>query len=198
MAEGLALTLPAHGIEVVAHMINSVDLLAAYPKVRPDVVQLDVGLGTRTSGIAAGENLLSAYPDAKVVFFSIYDDLHMIAAGYRAGAMAYITKITPVEVLAEAIRTAAQGEVFYLPGIAERVCGLAQRRTGVDPRESLTDRELQVLIGIARSKSNEDLAADLGCTAKTVGVIRQRVLEVCDIKDAAEASALADRYGLLM
>jgi two-component system invasion response regulator UvrY len=196
-ADGLAHSLKPLHMEVVETLVKAEGLSQSYARCKPDVVLLDIGLGDATSGIDAARELLRAQPDAKIVFFSTYDDLSMVAAGYRVGALAYVTKITPVRVLGDAIRAAAAGDTYFLPGMAEKLAVRELRRGQVDPRRSLGERDLKVFVGLARGLTNEAIAGELGLSQKTISGIRQRVFAALKIGTVAEAAALAERHDLL-
>jgi len=140
-----------------------------------DVVLLDLNMDT-TSGITTIETLLEQYEEAKIVVFSFRESLTTISATYKAGAKGYLTKSAGTHMLAEAIERVASGHNYYMPGMAEKLMDFEHEEVKEkDPREELTEKELEIFTLLAEGKDNEQVAEELKLTEKSVA---NRALEI--------------------
>ncbi|MDQ5854517.1 MAG: response regulator transcription factor, partial [Chloroflexota bacterium] len=117
----------------------------------------------------------------------------------RAGALSYLLKDVSVDVLADAIRKAAQGEAVLHPRVAARVIKDLQGglHDGPNPFTQLSDRELDVLRLIAGGLSNSDIAARLILSEKTVKGHVSNILSKLQLADRTQAAVFAWREGIV-
>ncbi|MGW1339447.1 response regulator [Kribbella sp. NPDC002412] len=155
--------------------------------VRPDVVLMDLNLGSGPGGAEVTARL-RALPDApQVLVLTTYDTEADIMSAIDAGASGYLLKDAPPEDLFRAIRGTARGEVVLAPAVAARLV----RRTG----PSLTDREVEILGLLATGQSNRELAKRLFVSEATIKSHLSHIytkLEV-DTRAAAVARAIEQR-----
>jgi DNA-binding NarL/FixJ family response regulator len=118
---GFALSLSAQGMEVVGQAKSPSEAAAMYAEFRPDVAVLDIRFGTELTGMDAAQNILRNDPKAKIVFLSQFDQDSLIKETYRLGAHAFVTKDCDPADLADAVRHAHAGKLYFLPQIAERL-----------------------------------------------------------------------------
>ncbi len=161
----------------------------------PDVVVMDLGL-PRLNGVEATARLKRERPDIRVVALSMNDDAPTVDRALRAGARGYVLKGAGVESLAEAVRTAARGDVYLSPGISDYVLQgyLAADQADPDP---LTSREREVLQLVAEGHTGRQAAARLGLSPKTVDNHRGRIMEKLGIHTTAGLVRYAMRIGLV-
>jgi NarL family two-component system response regulator LiaR len=128
----------------------------------PDVTLMDLVM-PGMDGVEATRQLKQVSPRTQVIVLTSYHDDEHIFPVLRAGALSYILKDVGVEVLADAIRKAAQGEAVLHPRVAARVIKDLQGGLHDQPNPfvELSDRELEVLRLIASGMSNTDIAAQL-------------------------------------
>ncbi|MFI7067047.1 response regulator [Kribbella sp. NPDC050124] len=155
--------------------------------VRPDVVLMDLNLGSGPGGAEVTARL-RALPEApQVLVLTTYDTEADILSAIDAGASGYLLKDAPPEDLFRAIRGTARGEVVLAPAVAARLV----RRTG----PSLTDREVEILGLLATGQSNRELAKRLFVSEATIKSHLSHIytkLEV-DTRAAAVARAIEQR-----
>jgi len=190
---GVTQALRDHHIDIVKALDNAINLLAEYRAAKPDVVVLDIRLPVGPEGIAAGRQLAEAEPNAHIVFFSQFDDAKLVGDAYKLGGLAYVLKMSHPDVLAEAIRRAAKGESWIPDDVAQL---LAQRslRGGSSPFDGLDDREKDVFWRVASGQNNEQIAAELGLSLRTISATRAKTMAKLSISSAVEAAHLAERY----
>lgn len=141
-------------------------------------------------------SLLSKEPEARIVFYSQFDQNEVIREAYRLGAAAYVTKNQPPGVLATAIEEAARGKTYFVPAIAERLALLGVRGDE-SPRSRLDAREAEVFVQLANGLTNNEIAERMSLSSKTIGVIAQAIREKLGVQRAAEMTRLAVRYGMI-
>ncbi|MEO0660957.1 MAG: response regulator transcription factor [Planctomycetota bacterium] len=171
---GLTLILDAQdGIEVVAQAGNGEEAVARALELRPDVCLMDVRM-PGMDGIEATTRL--AGPDVAdplaVVVITTFDLDEYVFAALKAGARGFLLKDAGPELLAEAIRAAAAGDALIAPSITARLlarfAGAEADADLAQPRESLTEREEEVLRAVARGRTNQEISRELFISLSTV------------------------------
>jgi two-component system invasion response regulator UvrY len=194
--EGLRAALTKRGMRVVGETGSADEVVGRYRQCRPDVLVLDLRFGQGATGLDVARSLLSKEPEARIVFYSQFDQNEVIREAYRLGASAYITKNQPPDVLAQAISEAALGKTYFVPAIAERLALLGVRGDE-SPRARLDAREAEVFVQLANGLTNNEIAAQMSLSSKTIGVIAQAIREKLGVQRAAEMTRLAVRYGMI-
>ncbi len=187
---GLAASLGLENdMEVAAEASDEAEALALYAEHKPDVVIMDLQLGSG-SGLDATAHLCVAHPGAKVLIFSSFARDEDVYRAIRAGALGYLQKAAPRDDLLQAVRTVAQGKRWLTPDIAQR---LADRLTRPEP----SPREREVLALIAKGRSNKEIAAALTLSEDTVKRHVSNVMEKLGAQDRTQAVTEALRRGLI-
>lgn len=168
---GLAMILGAQDdIEVVATAVDGQDAVEQARALRPDVCLLDIRM-PRLNGIEATRAL--AGPDVPdpmaVVVVTTFDLDDYVYGALLAGAKGFLLKDCGPELLAHAVRAAADGGSLIAPSVTTRLLkGFATRDAPTEPVSPLTDREEQVLVAVARGLTNHEVAAELYISLSTV------------------------------
>lgn len=188
-------------IEVVAEAGDGAEALTEAERTRPDVVLMDVRM-PRTDGIAATAAITAALPETRVLILTTFDLDEYAFAGLRAGASGFMLKDSKAEHLVDAVRAVAAGEAVMSPRITRRMLDLFGSRipaeeTGPDPTAALSSREREVLLAIARGRSNPEIAAELFVSEATVKSHVGRVLAKLDLRDRVHAVIYAYEHDLL-
>ena len=162
-----------------------------------DVLLLDLSLPGQ-SGVDVLRAVRQRYPALKVLMLSGFPEERYALPMIRNGANGYLCKDCERDELIRAIRTVAQGRRYVSPRTAEL---LADDLAGVStslPHESLSERELQVFLRLARGESVSGIADLLNLSVKTVSTYRSRLLEKLEVTSNAELAAYALRHGLMV
>jgi two-component system, NarL family, invasion response regulator UvrY len=194
--EGLIGALKRLGLRVAGQVQRATDVVANYMQTRPDVLVLDVRFGPGPTGLDVARELIARDANARIVFYSQFDQNEVIREAYRLGGAAFITKDTRPEVLARAIGEAHAGRTFFLPEIAERLALLGVRGDP-SPRSMLDEREVEVFMLMAGGLTNNEIAERMSLSAKTIGSIGQSVKEKLGVQRATDMTRLAVRHGML-
>ncbi|HNB53261.1 MAG TPA: response regulator transcription factor [Anaerolineales bacterium] len=198
---------------VVGEAENGQEALAAFEKLAPDVVLMDIRMPVM-NGVEAIGHLRGRWPEAKVIILTTFDDDAYVFDGLRAGAMGYLLKDVSGDELAEAIRTVAKGGALIDPSVTRKVVAefarltnpargtpSAQpapptRSTGPLP-EPLSDREQEILRLLAEGLTNREIAQKLYLAEGTVKNYISSILLKIDARDRTQAALRARELGLI-
>lgn len=171
---GLIAVLP--DAETVIEATSGDEAIDVYRRHKPDIVILDIRLGDRHRGLNVLSALLSIDDDVRVIIFSFFDDLGMVANALQMGALAYVSKGAPADELLTAISRVRQGERYIEKRIAMEVAFAKDLNNSAN---DLTPRETEILALLSQAKSIGEIAASMGVAYKTVanalGVIKQKL-----------------------
>lgn len=184
------------GIKVVGEACDGEEAVRLARKNPPHVVLMDVkmpGIG----GLEATRKLLRMDPDIKVlVLTTISNDLYP-ARLLKIGASGYITKGSSMDEMVQAIRAVHSGQRYISPEIASQLAFRHVNDKEDSPFDTLSERELQVMLMITKGTKVQDIAEKLCLSPKTVNSYRYRIFEKLAIKNDVELTLLAIRHGLI-
>jgi len=190
-------------MEVVGEADDGRAALEALAVTRADVVLMDVRM-PGLDGVQATERLLAEdRPDPpKVIVLTTFDLDEYVFAAIRAGASGFLLKDARPDELLDAIRAVIGGDAVVAPSatrrLLEHVAGALPAAMGEDPRlAELTPREREVLLEIARGRSNAEIAGDLFMAEATVKTHVGRLLAKLDQRDRVQLAVLAYETGLV-
>jgi len=182
---GLRLLLERHAdIEVVAEAATGEEALEHVNGLSPDVVVLDIVM-PGTNGIDVLPELLAAAPATKILILSMQDDPMYVRKAFSAGASGYLPKEAADVELVQAVREVASGRHFVHPAVGARLASAdaAADAAGPDP---LTTREHEVLHLLALGHTNQEVAAMLAISVRTIETHRARIVEKLGLTTRAE------------
>lgn len=176
----------APDISVVAEASNGLAAIQEYQRTHPDVAVLDISM-PGMDGLHAVREISSVDPNARILILTVYPEHQYAVRALKAGALGYITKGTSSRELHDAVRIVAQGKQFLSNEARDNVImQLLAKRAQVDPLQSLSDRELQVLCLITRGQKPREIADDLRLSAKTIESYKSRAMQKLDLQNDAE------------
>ena len=201
MRGGFRMILDAHDdIEVVGEAIDGRDAVEQYGRTAPDVVVMDVRMPAM-DGIEATRRLTVADPPARVLILTTFDLDEYVYEALRAGASGFLLKDCPPEELVAAVRVVAAGEALIAPSVTRRLieefARRPQRPAAPDGLDELTEREREVLVLMARGRSNAEIATGLFVAETTVKTHVGHVLAKLRLRDRAQAVVVAYESGLV-
>jgi two-component system invasion response regulator UvrY len=194
--KGFAMSLAAEGMDVVGQAKTPQEAVEQYVALLPDVVVLDIRFGAEMTGLDAAKHILEKQPEAQIVFLSQFDQDALIKETYRLGAKAFVTKDCDPADLAVAVQRASQGELYFMPQIAERLANLSVRGDA-SPQTLLDERSLEIFKLMAEGLTNVEIAEKLDLSQKTISNISQAVKEKLGIHRPALITKLAMKHGLI-
>ena len=192
----------AEGITVVGEAANGESALSAAVAHRPDVVLMDIRM-PGMDGLEATRLLTRGPAAPKVVMLTTFDLDEYVYEALRAGASGFLLKDSPRADLIAAVRAAAAGNALLAPSVTRRLIEAFARRppeTMPSPARlaSLTAREREVLVLLARGGSNTEIAAALFVSEATVKTHVGNLLAKLGLRDRVQAVILAYETGIIV
>lgn len=186
------------GFVVVGEAGNGSEAISLASELRPDVVVLDITMPDQ-SGLEVAARLRIDGSATRILILSMHNNAEYVLESVRAGAHGYLLKDTAAAELRTAIRAVCRGESYFSPPVASRLTA-AVRGEHDAPHATLdllTGREREVLLGIARGRTNKEIAAELGISHRTVETHRESLTRKLQIRTVAELTRLAIESGMI-
>ncbi|MDT2009567.1 response regulator transcription factor [Rhodococcus opacus] len=175
-------------IEVIAEAGTGEEAVDAVREFSPQLVTMDLALGSGIDGVEAIRRLRQVDPDLPVLVFTTYDTDADVVRAIDAGATGYVLKdSTPPEIFA-AVRGAAAGQSVLSPPVASRLVQQMQR-----PEEALTPREAELLTLLAKGMTNKELGRALFISEATVKTHLAHIYAKLGVDTRAAAVSVALR-----
>jgi DNA-binding NarL/FixJ family response regulator len=184
----------------IAESARIADALALVTAVKFDLALVDLGLPDG-SGVDVVTKLRDVQPECQSVVVTIHDDDEHLFPALQAGAFGYILKEQARELITEQLQRISQGEPPLSPSIARRV--MAYFANKAKPRVdanlinvSLTDRESEVLLRVAKGYTLPEIGVQLGLSRHTIADYVKQIYRKLNVSSRAEAALEAQRLGL--
>ena len=187
----------AANVDVVAEAADGHEVLGAVDLHRPDVVLMDIRM-PRLDGIAA-TRLLVAQPDPPaVVVLTTFDADELVLRALQAGAAGFLLKDTPPAEIVRAIELVHAGDAMLSPAVTRRLISLVARDSDAaartdrarDRMATLSPREHDVALAVARGQANAEIAAALHLSVPTVKAHVSRLLDKLDVDNRVQIALL--------
>jgi DNA-binding NarL/FixJ family response regulator len=179
----------SEGFRCLSQYANAEDALKDLPRVRPDVVLMDINL-PGMNGVQCVRQLKALLPEIQVMMLTVYEDTENIFNALAAGASGYMLKRTSSKELLEAIRDVQRGGSPMTMHIARKVVQSFQHTAATaQPTENLSEREQQVLDCLTQGLMYKEIAEKLGISYETVHTYIRRIYEKLQVRTRTEAVA---------
>jgi two-component system, NarL family, nitrate/nitrite response regulator NarL len=184
-------------IEVISEASDGVEGLSLAKELLPDVVLTDIDM-PNMNGLAFAEALRREVPSARVLVLSMYANTEYILRIIQSGAKGYVLKESDPADLLYAIEAVNRGDAFFSPDAArvalnQFVRGPSEVAMGAE----LTQREHEVLVGIAEGLSNKEIAGQLGVGVRTIETHREHIMTKLGIHSVAGLTKFAIAKGMV-
>jgi DNA-binding NarL/FixJ family response regulator len=184
-------------IEIVAEATNGEDIIAVVDRCAPDVVLMDIRLGSASDGFSLTRILKEHFPTVKVVIYSAFDDPDYVAQFLVVEADGYITKTSSPPQLTRAIEDAVAGGKPLSSEISKNLLTLKKEGPSDRTLEILSPRELEVLKLIAIGLSTRKIARQIRRSEGTVRKHRENLREKLGVRCIAELTRYAIEHKLI-
>ena len=189
-------------IELVGEATDGIEAVQLGRDAEPDVVLMDIRMPAM-DGLEATRQLLGGRPTTtRVLILTTFDADEYVYQALQAGASGFVLKDIPPEQLVDAIRTVAKGEQMLAPAVTRRLIEAYVQTPPVSarpvPREvdTLTPREREMLLLVARGLSNAEIAAEAVVSEPTVKTHIARILMKLGLRDRVQVVVYAYEHGL--
>lgn len=180
-------------IHVIAEASDGAEAWQLLTEHRPDVAVLDVRM-PQINGIDLTKRIKASYPQVRVLILTAYDDDPYILAALRAGADGFLLKTAPSSDLLRGVKELAAGKSFIDTEVAPKViAGL----TKANQIEAVSERELDVLRGVAKGRTNREIALALSISDRTVQGHLANIFGKLKVTSRTEAVTVGLQNGLL-
>ena len=190
----------AEDIRVVAECVDGAQAVATIPRLKPDVVLLDMRM-PGMNGIDVLQALAQQEALPPTVILTTFDDDQLVLAGLKAGARGYLLKDVSLDQLVEAVRTVAAGGSLVAPAVTQRLLAGVERMqnqfTSLDQPDPLTERETEILRLMASGYSNKEIANSLRVAEGTVKNHVSNILSKLGVRDRTRAVLKALEIGIV-
>ncbi len=175
-------------VEVVAEAADGAEALALLAELTPDILVLDISMPEKT-GLEVTKELRADASEVGVLILSMHDDPEYVLEAVRAGADGYVLKdVGPAE-LREALKTVHEGKEYFTDRVTHQLSVALREELERERKrsrvESLTPREREVLLRVAKGLTNREIAEEFGISPRTVETHRERVMSKLRIRSVA-------------
>lgn len=161
---------------------------------KPDILLLDLSMPD-INGIEVLKLLKSKVPEQKIVIFTAQSDLQYVKAALKYGADGYLTKSVDSNQLKESLKKVANGEKIVSQDISYQLTSyLMTEKKGTG---NLTSREYEIMLLVAKGKSNQDVAKELCIAVRTVETHVANILKKLKLVNRTQISSYAYENGLI-
>jgi DNA-binding NarL/FixJ family response regulator len=182
--------------EVVGTVSNGRDLLEVAPKLKPDVVLLDLGMPL-LNGQDAGERLKALLPKAKVIVLTMNEDSEIAAAAIEKWASGFLLKNSAGAELTHAIKEVLKGKSYVTPRIAQKLFDRFVRDPRTEHTKHLTSRQREVLQLLAEGRTMKEAADVLHVTPRTIAFHKYKIMDEFGLKTNSDLLRFAMKERLI-
>lgn len=185
------------GMKVVGEVASGEEAFQFCRNEEPDVVLMDMNM-PGIGGLEATKKIVRYCPDVKIIILTVHTEDPFPSKVMQMGAQGFVTKQTGPDDLIQAIRAVNVGQRYLAPDIAQQIA--LSKFSGSEseqPFETLSERELQIMLMITKGQKVQDIAEQLSLSSKTVNSYRYRMFEKLSICNDVELTHLAIRHGML-
>lgn len=198
LREGLKQLLEFDGsMEIIAEASDGIECLEILNNVNPDILLLDINMPLK-NGIEVLEELKVSKPNLKILILTVHGEVEYLIKAIDIGADGYIMKDSESSELKRAINEILSGEKYIQPSLIPMLNNkLANRDIDKDKLNSLTSRELEVLVQVANGMFNKEIAINLNISERTVKNHISNIFKKIDVSDRTQAAVFAIRNNLV-
>jgi two-component system, NarL family, invasion response regulator UvrY len=195
--EGLCRLLGSEsGIEVVGQTGSGREAVELCKQLKPDLIVLDYSLPDM-DGLETTSQIVPLKTGARILILTMYANEEYAIRLIRAGAAGFVVKGASPEELLTAVRKVARGGTYVSPAILDKMVGRMGKSEPETPESNLSDREIQVLLRLARGATTREVAEELHLSVSTVETYRSRILEKLNLRNNSDLTRFAIRRRLI-
>lgn len=198
MREGIKQLLEFDGsIEVIAEAADGIECLEKLQTVKPDVLLLDINMPNK-NGIEVLKEIKKNKINVKVLILTVHNEVEYLIKAVDIGVEGYILKDSESAELKNAINHVINGENYVQPSLIPALNSrLVNRDKDEEKIETLTKRELEVLIKVANGMFNKEIAQTLNISERTVKNHISNIFKKIEVNDRTQAAVFAIKNNLI-
>ena len=183
-------------IEVIGEADNGRKGVELCLELRPDVILMDLVMN-EMDGIEATKEIMTAWPDAKIIIVTSFLDDEKVYPALEAGATSYLLKTSKASEIANAVRATYHGQSILEPEVTGKMMMKMRQKDTVHLHDQLTSREMEILMLMAQGKTNQEIADELFIALKTAKTHVSNILSKLDVQDRTQAVIYAFKHSLV-
>jgi len=183
-------------ISIVGEATSGEQALDLITEKDPDVVLMDINM-PGIGGLEATRKLLQRKPNLKIIVVTMHEDDRFAQRLLKAGAMGYLTKGAKVDEILQALQAVMDNQRYLCPSIAQQIALSQVGEEEGSPFNSLSERELQVLLMMMDGQSISTISEKLCLSPKTVSTYRTRLYAKLGVQNDIELARLALQHGVV-
>lgn len=184
-------------IDVCAEASTGEEACKLFTEESPDLVIMDLSL-PGIGGIGAISRIIARQADAKIIVFTMHDNISFINQAMNAGAVGYLSKQSAPEMMLDVIKKVMEGEIFVDPSIAPP--GFSLEKSLADesaPLSNLSSREFEIFCLLAQGNNTSEISKRLSLSYKTVANYSTQIKSKLNIVTLADLTRIAIRYKVI-
>lgn len=181
-------------IDVIADASNGSDAINMTLLKKPDILLLDISMPDM-NGLEVIKKLKAKDPKQRIVVFSAHSDLQYVKAAIKSNVEGYLTKNIDMKQLIESLKKIMGGERVVSQEVSARLAN--QLWSNVKGHADLTPREYEIMLLVARGKSNQEVSEELCIAVRTVETHVANVLKKLKFSNRTQLSSYAYQHGLI-
>jgi len=183
-------------MEVVGEAVNGQEAVEMALQLKPDIILMDMVMPIM-NGAEATKEIVSKWPEAKVMIVTSFLEDDKVYPALEAGAVSYLLKTSKASQIADAIRGTLDGRPVLEPEVTNKMMRRMRAGNERSLHDELTEREFEVLLLMAKGKSNQEIADELFIALKTVKTHVSNILSKLDVQDRTQAVIYAFQKNLV-
>lgn len=183
--------------EVIGTVEDGRALVSEAPKLKPDIILLDISM-PQLNGLEAARQLKKILPEAKLIFLTMHGDSAYVTEAFRAGASGYVLKRSRGAELLQAVHDVLQERFYITPLVAKDTLTNLLHRSEPEVAlfRDLSPRQREVLQLIAEGCSTKEIAHHLHISLKTVEFHKSNIRQAVGVRTTAELTKFAIKHGI--
>ncbi|HEY0744799.1 MAG TPA: response regulator transcription factor [Chryseosolibacter sp.] len=175
---------------------NGREALAMLSRQPMDIMLIDISMPGR-NGLETVKQLRAQGVACPILVLSMHSENQYALRALKAGASGFLNKEIATAELVNAVQKVLGGKIYVTSSVAEKLAERLTKKSGNDPIENLSDREMEVLMLLASGKSISEIADELSLSSTTVSTYRARILDKLQLANNAEITKYALENGIV-
>ena len=183
-------------IDVAGEAGSGEEGVALALSLRPDIILMDLVM-PGMDGIEATKRIIADWPEAKIIIVTSFIDDEKVYPALEAGAISYMLKTSKASEIAASIKDTYNGQTVLEPEVTDKLMAKLRKPKTQALHEELTGREREILLLMAKGKSNQEIADELFIAIKTVKTHVSNILSKLQVQDRTQAVIYAFQHHLV-